>query len=270
MDNIPASALDIASALDMASFSPQSQAMGALSQPLWIHLQRIYQASHRLLTKVTNLSTPTEEGLASIQKTSTGLRVAIGAISSDVPVFSSTLASRLESLESSLPRYLVWLSDVLNDRPTIPIPDPYASKECIVGLLTSILAEFPTPDDEDAWTAVLTDFETLHCWNRRRELECELRHLRAQVSRKPTEQSSSSPRLGDLIRELDSLPKVLSLSCTPGLRMRLLDCEEHEAKWEKAAEERRRVDSREKAHREAMVSHTKSLCSCLWRLSIVI
>lgn len=237
--------------------------MEALSQPPWIHFQQIYQASHRLLRKLTNLSTPTEESLASIHKTSAGLGAAIGAVHNDVPVFSTALASHLRSLENSLPKYLVWLSDVLSDRTTNPDPDPSTSKECIMGLLTSILDEYPARDDKDAWTAVLTDFETLHCWNRRRELECELHHLRAQVSRKSTEQSISSPRLGDLIRELDSLPKVLSLSCTPELRMRLLDYEEHETKWEKAEEESRREDNREKAYMEAMVSHTKSLCSCL-------
>lgn len=132
-----------------------------------------------------------------------------------------------------------------------------------MNLLTSVLVEFPARGDKEAWTVVLTDFEILHRWKRRREVEHELHHLRAQVSRKPAEQLSSSPRLIELVRELDSLPQTLSFSCTPELRGRLLEHEEHEAGREKLQEEKCRAEDGEKGHREAMVSHIGNLCSCL-------
>lgn len=250
-------------ALDMASLPPLPQTMEALKQPSWMHFHQIYQHSYRLLEKLHKLTTPTEQSLASFQKVSTGLWAAIGAVRSDVPVFSSALASHLQSLEHSLPRYFTWLSDTLTDSIAIPHPDHPITKDNLMDLLTSILVEFPARGDKKAWTVVLTDFEILHCWNRRREVEYELHHLRAQASRKPAEQSSSSPRLIELVRELGNLPQTLRFSCTPELRKRLLEHEEHEVKWEKMQEERCRAEDGEKGHRDAMVSNIENPCSCL-------
>lgn len=249
--------------LDMASLPPLPQVMEAPKQPSWMHFHQIYQHSYRLFKKLNKLSTPTEQSLASFQQVSTGLWAAIGAVRSDVPVFSSALASHLQSLEHSLPRYFTWLSDTLTESTAIPHTDPLVTKDNLMDLLTSVLVEFPARGDKEAWTVVLTDFEILHCWNRRREVEHELHHLRAQASRKPAEQSSSSPRLIELVRELDSLPQTLSFSCTPELRERLLEHEEHEAKWEKMQEERCRAEDGEKGHRDAMVSHIGNISSCL-------
>lgn len=235
--------------------------MEALKQPSWMHFHQIYQHSYHLFEKLNKLSTPTEQSLASVQKVSTGLWAAIDAVRSDVSVFSSALAIHLQSLEHSFPRYLAWLTGNLTDITVIPHPGPPITKDNLMNLLASILVEFPARGDRGAWTVILTDFEILHCWNRRRELEHELHHMRAQVSRRPSERSSSSPRLVELVRELDSLPQTLSFSCTPELRMRLLEHEKCEAKWEKMEEERCRAEDGEKGLRDAMVSHTGNLHS---------
>lgn len=242
---------------DMASHASAPQAINGTDQAFWSHFQRIYLDSHLLLKKLTSLSlpSPTEQDLASIQEIPGRFVTAVAAVHSIIPIFSSALAARLQSLEQLLPRYLAPLSTSAIDTASVPDAQLPPTNDELVRLLTSVVVQLPARDDKEAWTAVFTDVETLCGWHRHRELECELRNLREQANRKNAPPVAASLHLSELVRELASLPETVSLSCSPGLRKRLMDYEKSEEVWEKADEERRRAADQETGQRDAMVSN---------------
>ncbi|KAJ4407631.1 hypothetical protein N0V82_009882 [Gnomoniopsis sp. IMI 355080] len=236
----------------MASYPPPAQATEGLEQSFWACFRQIYRNSRTLLKELAKVSSPTEQELVSIRKISASLVAAIAAVHCDFLIFSSSLVAHLRNLEDSLPKYVDWLPHTLGGPSTAPDDSLSITKDDLTRLLTSILAEYPAHDSEKARAALFADFETLHGWYRRRELEYELCRLHAQADRKPTEHVPSSPQLGELIRELASLPKTLSLSSTPELRERLMAHEKAEEDWKKAKEVRWRMEEKEKAHRDAL------------------
>lgn len=237
--------------------------MEATEQHFWFHFKKIYQIDRLLLKKLTRLSSPTEQDLASIQTLSASLATAAGAVQSDISIFSSALVTHLQNLEHTLPNYLTWLSHAVADPTLSPGPDLTTTRDYLICVLAAILDEFPARDDKEAWITMFTDLEILRGWYRRRELEQELRLLRTQTYRRNTRKLPSVPHLGKIVRELASLPKTLSLSCTPELRERLEEYEKSEEERCKAEEAKEQAQDKERNHKEAMVRHPYKHTHCL-------